>query len=119
MKGMDRNTGKLISDDAHLAQSISDILSTPIGSRVKRRTYGSRVMDRIDAPANAATQVLLYSDTATALMRWEPRVSVERVSITPRDNSGCRWSLVVQGKKVATGKPVSVSVPLTASRVAP
>jgi phage baseplate assembly protein W len=50
MNGMDNLTGKSLADLAHLRQSIADILTTPIGSRVMRRDYGSRIFQRIDAP---------------------------------------------------------------------
>lgn len=54
MNGMDATTGKPLSGDAHLAQSVADILTTPIGSRVMRRSYGSLIPSLIDAPINAA-----------------------------------------------------------------
>jgi uncharacterized protein len=76
---MDSNTGKDLSGIAHLMQSIRDILTTPIGSRVMRRDYGSRLFSLIDNPLNAATNVEIYAATAEALMRWEPRISVRQV----------------------------------------
>lgn len=41
---MDRATGLAISELAHLRQSMGDILTTPIGSRVMRHEYGSQVL---------------------------------------------------------------------------
>jgi hypothetical protein len=55
MIGMDAVTGKPMYDTAHLSQSIGDILSTPIGSRVMRRDYGSALFELVDAPGNALT----------------------------------------------------------------
>ena len=52
--GINTNTGRSISGKAHLRQSIADILSTPIGSRVMRRNYGSHLFDLIDQAANDA-----------------------------------------------------------------
>ena len=74
MIGVDRNTGRPLGGDAHLAQSIRDILTTPIGARVMRRNYGSRIPDLIDAPLNAATIVDFWAAVAEALEAWEPRV---------------------------------------------
>lgn len=48
MNGMDRRTGRLIEGDAHLAQSVADILTTPVGSRLQRRTYGSLLPELLD-----------------------------------------------------------------------
>ena len=62
-----------------MRQSIIDILTTPIGTRVMRPEYGSRLFDLVDAPMNRATIVEIYAATAEALDRWEPRLKLERV----------------------------------------
>ncbi|HKT28803.1 GPW/gp25 family protein [Dyella sp.] len=113
MMGMDARTGKALNGDAHLAQSIADILSTPVGTRLMRRDYGSRVPDLIDAPANAATRVQLYAATATALMRWEPRITVKRVALSVVDAMAGRWVLDLMGTRADTGAAVELSVPVT------
>ena len=41
--GMNRETGKLVDNTEHLKQSIRDILSTRIGTRVMLREYGSNI----------------------------------------------------------------------------
>lgn len=81
MTGMARSTGRGLSFEAHLAQSVADILSTPIGARVMRRDYGSRLPRLIDAPLNGETQIEVFAATAEALARWEPRLRLVRVSI--------------------------------------
>lgn len=78
---MNVNTGAAIGDTEHLRQSIADILTTPIGSRVMRRDYGSQLPDLIDWPTNAATRLQAYAATAMALMRWEPRIRLTRVEL--------------------------------------
>lgn len=79
MRGVDARTGKPLEGLAHLRQSVRDILTTPLGSRVMRRDYGSRLFDLVDAPLNSQTVVDLYAATAEALQRWEPRLTVQRV----------------------------------------
>lgn len=56
-----------------------DILTTPIGSRVMRREYGSQLPALIDAPMNRSTVMDLYAATAEALQRWEPRFRLTSV----------------------------------------
>lgn len=73
MKGTDATTGKALDGLAHLDQSIRDILTTPIGSRVMRRDYGSRIRRLVDAPMNRATLLDIYAATAEAITTWEPR----------------------------------------------
>lgn len=82
MNGISATTGKRLSGIDHLRQSIADILTTPIGSRVMRRDYGSRLYQLVDAPMNRATLLSLYAATAEALATWEPRIDVQRVTAT-------------------------------------
>jgi uncharacterized protein len=112
MIGMDRTTGSEVSGAAHLAQSIADILSTPLGSRVQRRPYGSRLPDLIDAPANKATRVQLFAATATALMRWEPRLILSRVGFRAVNAKQGQFEVDINGRIKDTGNPVSLTVPL-------
>lgn len=81
MSGLDRDTGTRMSANAHLAQSIADILATPLGTRVMRRDYGSELPRLIDAPINGETSVDLFIATAEAIERWEPRYRLRRVEI--------------------------------------
>jgi hypothetical protein len=79
MNGINANNGAALDGLSHLRQSITDILTTPIGSRVMRRDYGSRLYRLVDAPMNGSILLDLYTATAEAIARWEPRVEVEAV----------------------------------------
>jgi phage baseplate assembly protein W len=79
---MDAVTGQPLEGIAHLRQSIQDILRTPIGTRVMRCDYGSRLFELLDRPMNNALLVEIYAATAEALSRWEPRLQVSRVRVT-------------------------------------
>nr|WP_233171778.1 GPW/gp25 family protein [Dyella sp. ASV21] len=109
---MNAQTGAPLEGHAHLTQSVADILGTPLGTRVMRRDYGSRLTDLIDAPANNATRVLLFAATATALMRWEPRITLTRVSLSADDAMQGRWVLHLVGTRTDTGEAISLSTPL-------
>lgn len=90
MNGVNIRTGKRLSGSAHLRQSVSDILSTPVGSRVLIRDYGSELPDLVDNPRDDLTRLRIIAATATALARWEPRLQVTRVFVSfPADDSGC------------------------------
>jgi hypothetical protein len=88
MIGMHRQSGQALAGNAHLAQSIGDILSTPLGSRVMRRDYGSMLIDLIDQPINPATRQLVFAATAVAIARWEPRLKLKAISISPGTANG-------------------------------
>lgn len=79
MNGTHSHTGKHLSGIDHLRQSIGDILTTPLGSRVMRRDYGSRLYRLVDAPMNQSTLLQIYAATAEALSTWEPRFRLTRV----------------------------------------
>lgn len=82
MYGMNSLTGRSLSGIDHLRQSVSDILTTPIGSRIMRREYGSRLFSLIDAPTSDANKLEIIAATAEAIMTWEDRIEVEAVSIS-------------------------------------
>lgn len=82
MIGTNAKTGKHLTDLDHLKQSIRDILTTPIGTRVERRDYGSKLFDLVDAPSTQATMINIITATAVALDQWEPRVKLRKVEVT-------------------------------------
>ena len=114
---MSRNTGLSLSSEAdQIRQSIQDILTTPIGSRIMRRNYGSLLPQLIDAPFNEITRLQLYAATATALIQWENRINLESISI----------DIVEQGKFILDLKVIvvdsnqnqSLSIPLNFGAIA-
>lgn len=113
--GMDRGTGLPIDETEHLGQSVADILTTPIGSRVERREYGSLLPELIDAPIHEQTLVQLYAASATALMRWEPRLRLTRVSVDATVEPG-RLVLSIEGNRVRNGQPFSLAVRVSGGR---
>lgn len=73
---------KALEGIEHLKQSIVDILTTPIGSRIMRRDYGSRLLELVDRPINRDFTLEIYAATAEALQKWEKRFKLEKVKIT-------------------------------------
>ncbi|MTH78752.1 GPW/gp25 family protein [Paracoccus aestuariivivens] len=106
MIGTNASTGAALSGIDHLRQSIRDILTTRVGTRVMRRAYGSRLPDLVDAPLNDETLVDLYAETVTALVTWEPRIDVEQVTASLPAPGRVELSLV--GVYTPTGEPVTI-----------
>ena len=104
--GMNALNGRSLTGLEHLKQSIADILNTPIGSRVMRRDYGSKLFSLIDAPLNRGTLVDIYAATAEALMKWEARLVVSAVDITSAQLG--QITLKITGKYVLDGKTVQL-----------
>lgn len=88
MPGMDRNTGTSIDLWGHILQSIGDILTTRIGTRVERRFYGSELPGLVDRPANPDSILDVYVATAGALEQWEPRVTLRKIGLDMADDTG-------------------------------
>lgn len=80
--GMNRNDGQSIADTDHLRQSVRDILLTPQGSRLARREYGSLLSALIDQPQNPALRLQVMSAVYVALSRWEPRLTLDSITIS-------------------------------------
>ncbi len=108
---MNRETGAAISDLDHIGQSITDILTTRIGTRIMRREYGSLLPELVDHPFNDATRLRIYAGTVMALMRWETRISLNRVQFLGANLQG-QSVLELEGTLVDSNEALSMSLPL-------
>lgn len=106
MNGTNASTGKALDGLEHLRQSITDILTTPIGTRVMRRDYGSRLPRLVDAPMNRSTLLDIYSATAEAIAEWEPRLKLQ--SVTATDAQPGKIVLTLKGEYLPDGVPVTL-----------
>lgn len=80
-RGLSAASGATLAADDHLRQSLRDLLTTPIGSRVMRRDYGSRIPELVDAPMTPGLVADLVAATAEAVRNFEPRVSLKAVAV--------------------------------------
>ena len=86
--GINDLTGAPVSDWEHTQQSIQKILSTPIGSRLMRRTFGSDLPDLIDAKMVKKNILAVYSSAAAAIEKWEPRYRMKSGSLEEAGATG-------------------------------
>ena len=66
----------LVSDDEDIRRAVDIILGTPVGQRVMRPTFGSRLQELVFAPLDADTLGLAEMYVQEALRFWEPRIEV-------------------------------------------
>lgn len=101
IKGMNRYTGRAIVDEMdlpeHLFQSIHDLLTTLIGTRLCRRNYGSLVPELIDQPCNDVTRLLLMNASATAIIQFEPRIKISQVIVKQFKDQVGYWEIMIIG----------------------
>lgn len=98
--GMSCQNGRSITDMDHINQSVKDILTTPIGSRVERRDYGSFLFLLLDNPNTDATRLRVISATVMALNQWEPRIKLDAVELNSNKE---RLTMQITGSR--TDKP--------------
>ena len=79
--GVNARTGRPLSDWQHVEQSIRRVLTTPIGSVVMWRDFGSELPDLVDAKMISRNVLALYSAAAVAINQWEPRFRLSRCSV--------------------------------------
>jgi len=106
MIGTDRNTGKLIAGIDHLRQSFQDLLTTPKGTRIMRADYGSDLPRLVDLPVNGELILDIITETAVAIMNWEPRFKVATVKVTTITES--QVILAVSGKYLPDGQEITI-----------
>jgi phage baseplate assembly protein W len=106
MQGMNAATGKRLGGVAHLRQSVTKILTTRIGTRTRRRAFGSQLPERIDNPAGPGLTIDVIADTAAALAAWEPRYRLERVVVDQSIQGRCVLDL--DGIYLPEGRRISL-----------
>lgn len=94
--GVNAATGAALTGWQHVQQSIKKILTTPIGSRVMRREFGSDLPDLVDTKMNQRNVLAVYSAAATAVARWEPRFRMRGGAVERAEPTGV-LALVIYG----------------------
>ncbi|MXO64860.1 GPW/gp25 family protein [Altericroceibacterium endophyticum] len=120
--GMNRQTGKALSGADHLAQSVGDILTTPIGTRIMRRDYGSMLMDLLDQPLNSATRLLLITASDTALRKWEPRLKARRFRFDFEGAASGQVGVQIEGERTdlpRANERITLSIPIRTGGASP
>ena len=105
MIGMNRKTGKTLSGIDHLRQRVGDVLTTPLGTRVMRREYGSRIFELIDNPLNDRFKIEMTMAVYEAFnnpLNGLFDIVLMRVNVTA-DDSGKAF-VDIEGKYVPTGE---------------
>lgn len=75
--GLDWSTG-----EASITEAVWIILATAKRSRIMRPDFGCGIYDYVFAPDNSSTRAQLETEVREALVRWEPRIDVLRVTAT-------------------------------------
>ncbi|SIS76467.1 GPW/gp25 family protein [Insolitispirillum peregrinum] len=102
MAGMDASTGLLLGGVAHIRQSVTDILMTPLGSLLWRPDYGSLIPGALDRPMTPDFVSWVAHEAAIRLRRWEDRWTLRRsVPLVSRQG---QLVLTLEGTLTDTGQ---------------
>jgi phage baseplate assembly protein W len=85
-------------------QAIFTILDTEPGERVMRPDFGCGLRRYLMQPNNPSTRAGIASDITVSLGRWEPRIQVADVAVTPTDDAAMvlieiRYAHVLDGRQ--------------------
>ncbi len=103
--GMESSSGATVADLEHIRQSIGKILTTPVGTRVMRRAFGSMLPELLDHPMTERTAVQLYAATATALQLHEPRFRLTRARLDIDTRNKGSATLEISGFAILRNRP--------------
>ena len=106
MNGTDNTTGQYLAGTDHLRQSVADILTTPLNGRAMVRGYGSRLFSLVDMPMNDAIKIQIYAAVHEALNRWEPRLTIDRVTVS--STPAGRLEIGLSGRYMPEGQPITM-----------
>lgn len=100
-----------LSDLEHLRQSVRDILTTPQGSRVMRRDYGSLLSTLIDQPQTPALKLQVQAACYVALLKWEPRLTLTSISMESHYDG--QLIVDISGTLAGNGTSLSLTIPVS------
>lgn len=78
------HTGSIaLSGGDDVTPAIRMVIMTAPGERPMRPDFGCAIWDHVYDPINAASLGQMAHAVRSALSRWEPRIDVDRVTVTP------------------------------------
>ena len=92
----------ITSAEEDVRQSIRIILGTNLGERVMRPDFGSGLRAFVFETISTTTLTLLRTRVEDALIRWEPRISVERVDVALPNRSSSQVNISINYRVRAT-----------------
>lgn len=108
--GLNRQQGGSISDLAHIQQSVTDILTTPKGTRLMLRDYGSDLPALIDGPLTPTLRLKVISAAYSAISRWETRITLKSVTAAAVEG---RITLTLAATRKDNQASVTLTTPLS------
>ena len=101
----------LTAGETEIEQAIFIILKTPLGQRVLRPHFGSRLNELVFAPNTTQTHARVKRYVEDALAMWEPRIRVDQVRTWPDKDDPSLLIIQIDYTVRATHDPRSLVYP--------
>lgn len=92
-------------------ESVLVILGTARGERVMRPDFGSRLHELVFAPINSSTKSLISAYATEALVQWESRIDVLRVTVREEASSEAKVLVDVEYRLRSTNSIFNLVYP--------
>ncbi|MFI6640561.1 GPW/gp25 family protein [Streptomyces sp. NPDC050504] len=101
----------LVRRDREIEEAMRLVLATAPGERPMRPEFGCAVHELVFAPVNDATMGRIRYEVLTSLERWEPRIEVDEVTVTPAPDEPTTLFIDVRYQVRGTSNPRSLVFP--------
>ena len=100
--------------EANIRESIEVLLRTDKHERIALPNFGAGLQRWLFAPNTADTHARIAQAVDQTLRKWEPRIALEDVSVTPSDTDATAAVATITFRLVASGERnrVAVGIPL-------
>jgi len=107
----DRGQIALVGGETEIEQAIRIILNTSPGQRIMRPEFGCYLSELVFAPNNYETASLAQRYVREALGQWEPRITLQEVTVAPDRDDASRLLVTVYYRINATHSSRSLVYP--------
>lgn len=100
--------------ETNIRESIEVLLRTDKHERIALPTFGAGLQRWLFAPNTADTHARIAQAVDQTLRKWEPRIALEDVSVTPSETDATAAVATITFRLVASGERnrVAVGIPL-------
>jgi phage baseplate assembly protein W len=102
---------ELVEAEEDVRQAVLLVLRTGVDERVMQPGYGAGIDRFVFSPRSPDTQFRLQQDVTRALLRWEPRIVVDRVTAEPNPEDDARIDVTIEYRIDAHRRPQSLVFP--------
>jgi uncharacterized protein len=96
----------------NVRESLQILLGTRLGERLMYPAYGSTLNANLFAPNIAATRKNIQDAISTAIRQWEPRISVDSVTVNADPTDPQAAIATIQYRLVANQLPNQITLTL-------